>query len=1012
MSRYIETEELGVNQFARVFEAADEGMLRDVAIMEFHDRFRDDHEQWNQIWPQILGRTHVKHDHLVAIHDSIPDRGWIVMERMKGNYAEFLEGPGLSPDVVRGVMVNALEALSELHQQGYVHGDIKPKSLLYDRSGSCKLGFSPGLEFGGMIPHEGRNMKYVAPEMLESSFGTPGPATDMYCLGFTILELLVGNDFEKQVVGIAESVDARMSWIRWHSSQDDRIGPVEQLVRGIPSDLANVINRAINKRVDERFHSAQEALDLLDQDAGMDSVFVLDHVELPEPIVQPERRERRHVSVPASGAQSKPARKESAHRSSNRTSSKPVAVHPQWSKEWINQKLEKPYVLYPVIGMILLVTWFAIMSGSDSSQPSRRVTIASQPAGAEVRLYRTGSEELLVAENTANGANKTPFDVSLPPGDYHLVLSHEGYETLENSGIKLTADLNGFADTFRLIPTLPPIPDDLNVVLNFKDVAPEDVRVFVDGKERMSNSQDEILIAGKDLVANSQYRLELIPPDGFEKVEASWTAQDLAKKKTLDFEFQPIATPTERVKFIVANSGNTNVSATVNREPVETTSTNQFEFDVATGTTSPEATNFDVTVVAKGFEKFERSFTHRELLSKTEHSITLTELVTSPQTLSLAISPPDAKQVSLQLGGESKELSLRSDGRYELALEAFASLDETETTVEALVSAENYQPYQASWDLRELSQRGEIEIRLLPRPSKSDAAIKLYEQGLARFDKMDFAAAAELFAQAINKDQEFWPAYRELGHSLYFYGDVPQAVEYLKQARALNEQQSKSNSGGQDELILLLLGNCYQDLSLHREAIETYQVAIDLGVNLAIFHTSKAESLLLLGQDDLAEQDCLSALTLDSRWWPANNILARIHHARGDLAGALNHTKTALAIDPRQPEPWFNKGMIHISKSASGGEKDISKALHSALEAFDQSIKLAPNFSDAFVGRGVVNFRLGDFNESIADCTKAISFDERNALAFLHRSHASKAVGDFAKATQDMRRYRQLSDQK
>ena len=66
-----------------------------------------------------------------------------------------------------------------------------------------------------------------------------------YCLAFTALELLKGPQFDSLFPGTGKgAIDADMAWLRWHSSADD-LASTRKLIKNIPDDLANVLDRIL-----------------------------------------------------------------------------------------------------------------------------------------------------------------------------------------------------------------------------------------------------------------------------------------------------------------------------------------------------------------------------------------------------------------------------------------------------------------------------------------------------------------------------------------------------------------------------------------------------------------------------------------------------------------------------------------------------------------------------------------------------------------------------------------------
>lgn len=99
---------------------------------------------------------------------------------------------------VRHYMVEVLHGLSYLHGDGIAHGDVKPHNILLGMDGVCKLS-----DFGstvseatdlsrsnGMLVFRGTAL-YTSPEVAAGQ--APTAASDIYSLGITFLEMLLGQ---------------------------------------------------------------------------------------------------------------------------------------------------------------------------------------------------------------------------------------------------------------------------------------------------------------------------------------------------------------------------------------------------------------------------------------------------------------------------------------------------------------------------------------------------------------------------------------------------------------------------------------------------------------------------------------------------------------------------------------------------------------------------------------------------------------------------------------------------
>ncbi len=100
--------------------------------------------------------------------------------------------PRLKPGIAVSVLRECLAALSALHREGIVHGDVKPSNVMLKRTGNAKL-VDIGASFEIDRPPARRTCTpaYAAPEVLDGSECTP--LSDLCSLGYVVVEMLAGR---------------------------------------------------------------------------------------------------------------------------------------------------------------------------------------------------------------------------------------------------------------------------------------------------------------------------------------------------------------------------------------------------------------------------------------------------------------------------------------------------------------------------------------------------------------------------------------------------------------------------------------------------------------------------------------------------------------------------------------------------------------------------------------------------------------------------------------------------
>ena len=114
------------------------------------------------------------------------------MELFEGQNLE--DSPTLSLGDVLLVFRMVATGLNAMHQQGYIHCDIKPNNILFNsKSGSIKIiDLGQGCRIGTVKPRIQGTPDYIAPEQVRRK--PLGPKTDIFNLGATMYWALTGKN--------------------------------------------------------------------------------------------------------------------------------------------------------------------------------------------------------------------------------------------------------------------------------------------------------------------------------------------------------------------------------------------------------------------------------------------------------------------------------------------------------------------------------------------------------------------------------------------------------------------------------------------------------------------------------------------------------------------------------------------------------------------------------------------------------------------------------------------------
>jgi serine/threonine protein kinase len=124
-------QKLGVGASATVFKAFDKKRKSSVALKVLHPHLLESGSAKRRLQAEIVASSKIAHPGVVKIYDFIErDHCFLVMEYIEGPTLEqlMIRGPH-SPDLVLNILMQLLDILEQVHEQGIVHRDIKPANL-------------------------------------------------------------------------------------------------------------------------------------------------------------------------------------------------------------------------------------------------------------------------------------------------------------------------------------------------------------------------------------------------------------------------------------------------------------------------------------------------------------------------------------------------------------------------------------------------------------------------------------------------------------------------------------------------------------------------------------------------------------------------------------------------------------------------------------------------------------------------------------------------------------------
>ena len=251
-----EPEVIGVGGFATVYKAFQPAFRRTVAVKvlamtSLDDRSRERFERECQAMGSIS-----EHPSIVTVHDAgftATGRPYLVMAHLSGgSLQDRLDQAGTmtwQEATLAGVLLAG--ALETSHRADIIHRDIKPANVLISQYGEPQLtDFGIARISGGHETRSGvitASMSHAPPEILDGLRPTVG--ADVYSLASTIFELMYGKPPFS-----SDTDESMVPMLRRILTED----PPDLRPTGVPDAVCTVLERAMAKKPEDRYESAEE----------------------------------------------------------------------------------------------------------------------------------------------------------------------------------------------------------------------------------------------------------------------------------------------------------------------------------------------------------------------------------------------------------------------------------------------------------------------------------------------------------------------------------------------------------------------------------------------------------------------------------------------------------------------------------------------------------------------------------------------------------------------------------
>src|SRR6476661_1526077 len=253
---------IGKGGMGEVYRGTDTRLGRPVAIKvssrEFNDRFER----------EAKAISALNHPNICTLYDigtTADAPGYLVMEFVEGEMlSKVIEKGPLPLDKALSYAVQIVDALAAAHAKGVIHRDLKPGNIIITKHGVKVLDFGLAKLSTERISSDSASsidtmtepitragavlgtLYYMAPEQVEGR--ETDERSDIFSFGVVFYEMITG---QRPFTGDTQAAVLA-------SVLKEQQPPMSQWQPAVPRQLDRVVRKCLEKRPDDRWHSARD----------------------------------------------------------------------------------------------------------------------------------------------------------------------------------------------------------------------------------------------------------------------------------------------------------------------------------------------------------------------------------------------------------------------------------------------------------------------------------------------------------------------------------------------------------------------------------------------------------------------------------------------------------------------------------------------------------------------------------------------------------------------------------